>query len=284
MPARISIITPSFRSSDWLKLCISSVADQGVELEHIVQDSCSDDGTQDWLPRDKRIKAFIEKDQGMYDAVNRGFHKASGEILAYINCDEQYLPGALGRVLDFFERNPSVDVVFADAVVVDETGGYVCDRKSLAPHELHTLLSGNLSFLTCSTFLRRSAWKQFQLEFDPGLRILGDLKWAMCLLRSGVKMGVLREFTTAFTETGTNLSFHPDAAREREIILRNIPGYIRVLRPLAIVHHRLRKLFAGAYRCPPHTYSIYTSQNPDGRRTFQVDRPTFRWVRSRRER
>src|SRR5437773_1639872 len=74
---RFSIVTPSFRSSRWLPLCIASVADQeGVELEHIVQDSCSDDGTQEWLPRDARVKAFIEKDSGMYDAVNRGFRRS----------------------------------------------------------------------------------------------------------------------------------------------------------------------------------------------------------------
>jgi len=96
---QFSIVTPSFRNSTWLKLCIASVADQqGVELEHIVQDSCSDDGTQDWLPRDPRVKAFIEKDAGMYDAVNRGFRRAAGDILAYLNCDEQYLPGGLATI------------------------------------------------------------------------------------------------------------------------------------------------------------------------------------------
>ena len=94
-PVNFSIITPSFRNSNWLKLCIASVADQqGVTFEHIVQDSCSDDGTRDWLPQDRRVKAFIEKDQGMYDAVNRGFKRAQGDIVAYLNCDEQYLPGA----------------------------------------------------------------------------------------------------------------------------------------------------------------------------------------------
>jgi len=76
MGMTLSIITPSFRNSDWLKLCIASVADQaGVTVEHIVQDSCSDDGTQDWLPKDARVKAFVEKDAGMYDAVNRGFRR-----------------------------------------------------------------------------------------------------------------------------------------------------------------------------------------------------------------
>src|SRR5215467_10485935 len=115
-PLQFSIVTPSFRNSKWLKLCIASVADQeGVQLEHIVQDAGSDDGTLDWLPQDRRVKAFVEKDGGMYDAVNRGYRRAKGEILAYLNCDEQYLPGALKTVQEFFDTNPTVDVVFADS-------------------------------------------------------------------------------------------------------------------------------------------------------------------------
>src|SRR5882724_5931627 len=102
---QFSIITPSFRNSEWLKLCIPSVADQAVELEHIVQDAGSDDGTLDWLTKDARVKAFVEEDKGMYDAVNRGLRRAQGQILAYINCDEQYLPGALRTVWDFFEAH-----------------------------------------------------------------------------------------------------------------------------------------------------------------------------------
>src|SRR4051812_12173129 len=113
---QFSIVTPSFRNSEWLRLCIPSVADQGVELEHIVQDAGSDDGTLDWLPHDPRVKAYIEKDSGMYDAVNRGWKRANGEILAYINCDEQYLPGALQKVWDFFQANPAVEVLFGDIV------------------------------------------------------------------------------------------------------------------------------------------------------------------------
>ena len=120
---KFSVITPSFRQSDWLRLCIASVADQrGIEIEHIVQDACSDDGTQDWLPYDTRIRAFIEKDQGMYDAVNRGYDRASGDILAYLNCDEQYLPGALADLCVFFKRNPGVEVALAGTIVTDANG------------------------------------------------------------------------------------------------------------------------------------------------------------------
>jgi len=74
------------------------------------------------------VKAFIEKDQGMYDAVNRGFRRSQGEILAYLDCDEQFLPGALKAVHGYFEAHPEVDVVFSDMVVTDADGGYICHR------------------------------------------------------------------------------------------------------------------------------------------------------------
>jgi glycosyltransferase involved in cell wall biosynthesis len=132
---KFSIITPSFRNSAWLKLCIASVADQaGVAMEHIVQDAGSDDGTLDWLPRDPRVQAFIEKDGGMYDAVNRGYRRATGDILAYLNCDEQYLPGALATIRDFFAAHPRVEVVLAGSLITDGEGKYVCHRHALTPH------------------------------------------------------------------------------------------------------------------------------------------------------
>src|SRR6202142_2655112 len=150
---KFSVITPSFRNSNWLKLCIASVADQqGVELEHIVQDSRSDDGTQDWLPHDKRVKAFIEKDGGMYDAVNRGYRRAQGDILAYLNCDEQYLPGALKAVRDFFEAHPEIEVALAGAIVVDGDGHYMCHPPALKPHPQHIWF--RFSQLTAAIFIR----------------------------------------------------------------------------------------------------------------------------------
>ena len=162
---RFTIVTPSFRNSRWLKLCIPSVADQDLEHEHLVQDAGSDDGTLDWLPGDPRVTAFIEKDAGMYDAVNRGFRRGRGELLAYLNCDEQYLPGALRKVSAFFDRHPEVDVVLGDTLVVDPAGRYLCERRSLVPHVLHTHLSNNLSFLTAGLFLRRRVLDQHHLFF-----------------------------------------------------------------------------------------------------------------------
>src|SRR5882724_7207811 len=191
---RLSIITPSFRNSSWLKLCIQSVADQAVELEHIVQDSCSDDGTQDWLPADPRVSAYIEKDGGMYDAVNRGLHRAKGEICAYLNCDEQYLPGTLAEVLRFFDTHPAVDVLFADTVIIDPQGNYLCHRKASIPGRYHTLVSADLAIFTCSTFFRRAIFEKHGLYFNPKLKDVGDGEWVMRLIDQRISLAVLRRF------------------------------------------------------------------------------------------
>src|SRR5262245_28085958 len=212
---RFSIITPSYRSSDWLKRNIPSVADQGVEHEHIVQDSCSDDGTVDWLKGDGRVVAHFEKDKGMYDAVNRGLRRAKGEILAYLNCDEQYLPGALARVEAYFEQHPDVDICFADAIVVDPNGNYLCHRGAILPTKWHTQISRNLSILTCATFFRRRVVER-GLYFPEHFRSAGDAQWVLELLAARVKMRVLRHFTSAFTETGSNLATQPHALAELE--------------------------------------------------------------------
>jgi glycosyltransferase involved in cell wall biosynthesis len=152
-----------------------AVADQqGVEVEHIVQDAGSDDGTLDWLPKDKPVRAFVEKDTGMYDAVNRGLRRSSGDLLAYLNRNEQYLPGALQAVAEFFHVNPRVEIIFADTVVVDAHGGYICDRKALLPQPNHSTVC-SLGVPTAAMFFRRSVLQNHDLYFDSRWRVGGDM-------------------------------------------------------------------------------------------------------------
>ena len=279
MTMRFTIVTPSFRSSRWLSLCLASVADQDFEHEHIIQDSCSDDGTQDWLPHDQRVTAIIEKDRGMYDAVNRGWRRAQGDWVAYLNCDEQYLPGTLRRVNDFLAQNPGVDVVFGDTVVVDDQGDYICDRTSLVPQVPHSFVSGTLSFLTASLFLRRQALLEHDLFFNPTMLALGDAEWTIRLVRSGLKMALLGAFTSIFTETGGNLSQRADSLQEKAEFIGTAPSWMRRLARLIVLHFRLRRAWHGAYFCPPYSYAIYTQANPAQRRVFEVKNPTYRWIR-----
>ena len=273
---KFSIITPSFRSSKWLKLCIASVADQeGVKLEHIVQDSCSDDGTLDWLPRDPRVHAFIEKDAGMYDAVNRGFRRAQGDILAYLNCDEQYLPGALKSVEDFFAANPQVEICLAGTIVVEGNGDYNCHRGSMVPDPRQIWF--RFPVLTSSLFIRRQVFEKRGIHFDARWRDLGDFHWILALLKNHVSMAVCNCFTSVFVDTGENMNLKPNAIREKAETRAMIPGWVRWLKPVWIAHHRLRRLAAGHFSLKPTSYSIYTLQSPERRVQFDVSRPTAVW-------
>lgn len=275
----ISVVTPSFRSGRWLPLCLASVADQGVRHEHIVQDAGSDDGTLEWLPQDPRVRAFVEADRGMYDAVNRGYRRARAEVLSYLNCDEQYLPGTLTRVIGFFQRHPEVDILFGDCLVVDAAGGYLCERRALTPQLIHTWTASNLAFLTAATFIRRRVLDQHRLWFNADLRSAGDQDWALRLVKAGVRRAVLPKFLSVFTETGSNLGLDSNTAYERRAFQGTAPIWARWLSALALVHFRLRRWRAGHYRCLPHDYAIYTQDQPNQRRNFHVTKPTFRWVR-----
>ena len=130
------------------------VADQqGVEFEHIVQDSCSDDGTQDWLPHDRRVKAFIEKDGGMYDAVNRGYRRAHRR---HPRVSELRRTIPARRAQDrskFFRAHPEIEVALAGTIVTDGEGKYICHRHSLVPHPRHVWF--RFPVLTSSVFIRR---------------------------------------------------------------------------------------------------------------------------------
>ncbi|MGO8674373.1 MAG: glycosyltransferase family 2 protein [Limisphaerales bacterium] len=273
---QLSIITPSFRNSQWLRLCIASVANQeGVKVEHIVQDSCSDDGTQEWLPKDRRVKAFIEKDQGMYDAVNRGFKRSAGQVLAYLNCDEQYLPGALQAVHDFFITHPAADAVVSDTIVTDPAGAYICHRYSLIPRRNELWV--RFPVLTCALFVRRSVVETMGLCFDTQWRDVGDCFWVTEMVRRGVRFAVLPRFTSVFTDTGENMNLKPNALRERQLKWKMAPAWVRLFKHAFSATYWLRVALRGAPLQKPFDYSLYTLADPARRVTRHVARPTCLW-------
>jgi glycosyltransferase involved in cell wall biosynthesis len=271
---QFSIITPSYRQSDWLKLCIASVADQGTAAEHIIQDAGSEDGTLQWLPQDGRVKAFVEKDAGMYDAINRGLRRAGGDIMAYLNCDEQYLPGALQTVEKFFQTHAGIDVLFGDVVMVDVKGNYLCHRKMQTPLLYHTWVC-HLSTLSCAMFFRRRIVSELNKFFDPQWRVGGDGEWMLRLLRQKIRMATLKSFTSAFTQTGANMSAGPNARRENRALAATAPAWAQASKPLIVLHHRLRRLLGGMYFQKPFSFEIYTPASAT-RRLFQiVSRPVI---------
>jgi glycosyltransferase involved in cell wall biosynthesis len=280
VPPKLSIVTPSYRQLDWLRLCAASIADQhAVQVEHIVQDAGTGPELEEWAANKPSLKLYVEKDAGMYDAVNRGLRRATGEILAYLNCDEQYLPGALLRVSQFFSEHPQVDVLFAHAIVVNESGQFIAFRKAILPGKYHTWVSKNIAILTCATFFRRSVLDQHGLFFNPNLKDVSDAEWIIRILDRGLRMAVLPIFTSTFAETNENRNLAPNALLEKIEIVASAPSWARILRNQIIAYYRLRRMVAGAYWQRPFDYSIYTLHSPSTRTTFHVPQPTYRWRR-----
>lgn len=271
-----TIVTPSRNQLAWLRRCRASVADQaGVTVQHIVQDAGSTDGTVEWLRQQSGAEAHIEADEGMYDALNRGFARATGDFVAWLNCDEQYLPGVLARVAGFFRAHPGVDMVFGNIIVVDEHGEYLWHRKVQVPRLYHTLTC-HLSTLSCAMFFRRRLVGPGGFAFDTSYRVVGDAEWMTRLLRSGVRMAALGEFTSVFSQTGQNLSRDARAATEQARLAATAPAWVRAATPLWVLHHRLARWLAGAYRQPAFSFARFTPGALSCRLESVVQEPRFR--------
>jgi len=278
-----TIITPSFGQLDHLACCIASVADQeGVEVEHIVQDG----GTkgfadfakrmaQQWPNRNGYQRIMVsEQDGGMYDAINRGLKRAKGKVRAYLNCDEQYLPGVLSMILASFQKNPSVDVVLGDVIIVGKDGEAICHRKMVKPGLAHTWTC-HFGALTAGIFFREKLVNE-GLLFDTSYRVASDAEWFVRVLQSGKKVQPLRRTTSTFMESGENLGLSPRAKEERERLDASAPFYFRALRPVWVLVHRLRRLWAGAHRSEEVSYGIYLPKQ-SARKEFHAKKLRTTW-------
>jgi glycosyltransferase involved in cell wall biosynthesis len=296
-----TIITPSFGQLDHLACCIASVADQeGVTVEHIVQDAGSpgiEEFAEEMGARLLRmyggekvtslkkfellhirtahgytLRIFKEKDEGMYDAINRGLKRAKGKVCAYLNCDEQYLPGALSMIWASFQNNPSVEVVLGDVIIVGTDGEAVCHRKMVKPGLAHTWTC-HFSALTAGIFFREKLVNE-GLLFDTSYRAASDAEWFVRVLQSGKKVQPLRKTTSTFMESGENLGLSLTAKEERARLDASAPLYFKVLRPVWVLLHRARRLWSGAHRSEDVTYEIYLPKD-SGRKAFCA-----KWLRT----
>jgi glycosyltransferase involved in cell wall biosynthesis len=274
----VSVVTPSFNMLSYLQRCVASVADQGgVQAEHLVMDGGSGDGTVEWLKTQTSLASDVRADTGMYDAVNRGFRRARGQIVAHLNCDEQYLPATLATVVRYFDRHPNVDVLFGDTLTVRPDGSLVAYRKTICP--IWPILSlPPLYVPTAATFFRRKLVED-GLLYDDSYKDIADLDWVVRLVREGYKLAHVRQYFATFTMTGSNRSqIAPTIKGEVKDFLNGLPWWIRCFRRQWRLVGWAEKMLSGCYfQATPLQYAIYASGQSACRTLFVAEKVSFRW-------
>ncbi|HSD22926.1 MAG TPA: glycosyltransferase family 2 protein [Solirubrobacterales bacterium] len=134
MRPKLSVITPTYNQAKFIEKTIESVLDQGYEnLEYVIVDGGSTDGTVDLIRRYEDHLAWwvSEPDEGQTDAINKGIERTSGEIVAYINSDDYFLPGAFDRAVEVLE---STEADYIGAAVLDlDTDGRLTEMGVWRP-------------------------------------------------------------------------------------------------------------------------------------------------------
>lgn len=185
---RISIVTPSFNQAQFLDETICSVLSQNYpNLEYIIIDGGSTDNSVEIIRRyEKRLAYWTsETDRGQADAINKGWQRATGDILAYINSDDTYCPNALRLAAETFARHPDVGQVYGRCHVINERS-VVLRERPVREASFAEVLRWSPSIPQPSMFVRRSAVEtvgflrtdlHYTMDYELSLRI--GLKYKM---------------------------------------------------------------------------------------------------------
>ena len=133
----ISVITPSFNQGPFIEETIQSVLSQDYpHIEYLVIDGGSTDNTIEILRTfEGRLTWVSEPDNGQADAINKGFRRAQGHILCWLNSDDLYLPKSLSKVAAYFVNHPEVSMIYGGGHLVDREGKFIV-RFPLEPFDL----------------------------------------------------------------------------------------------------------------------------------------------------
>jgi glycosyltransferase involved in cell wall biosynthesis len=242
--SKITVVTPSFNQAAYLERTIESVLGQrgDFDLEYIVMDGGSTDGSVQILDRYRsRAHIVVGKDGGQADALAKGFAMASGDILAWLNSDDMYLPGALAKVADAFREGS--EFIYSHVRIVDAQDRDLRHRIAL-PVGFDDLYFGGYTIPQETTFFSRRLYRQcggvnpgysYAMDYDLWLRMariraprLLDEYLACFRFHEGQKSGRVDLYTSEAEQARRTLAGAP------ELTLPKVLGrkYLLLLRKL----------------------------------------------------
>jgi glycosyltransferase involved in cell wall biosynthesis len=265
---KISIVTPTFNQALFIEETLLSVKEQNYQnLEHIVIDGASTDGTVEILKRYSRqagweyLRWISEPDRGQSDALNKGFRGVTGDIVGWLNSDDRYRPGCFHEVVEAFNRNIHADVLYGDYVMIDQAGRPLRIRREI---EFSRFMLAYLHILyvpTTTSFFRRRIFEDGNW-FDLSLDNTMDYEYYMQLAQKGYSFQHvprlwadlrLHPRSKSIAERGRVCELHDAIATNYSPLLRRLHPralqwlVLKSLRVVARSRRSLEKLIRGYY-------------------------------------
>ena len=160
MSRRISVVTPSFNQAQFIEATMRSVLEQDYpNIEYLVVDGGSSDGSVEIIRKyaDRLAWWVSERDKGQADAINKGLQRATGDVVAYLNSDDLYFPGAVRAIAEAFEKTPDAGVIYGQTQKIDAHGE---ETKPLFLTPWSPRLHKTLCLIPQpSSFYARAAWE-----------------------------------------------------------------------------------------------------------------------------
>lgn len=193
----VSIVTPSYNQAEFLEQTIRSVLDQNhADLEYLIVDGGSTDGSVEIIKRhaDRLTWWVSERDSGQAEAINKGMKRARGEIVAWLNSDDAYLPGAIEAAVQALAGHPEAVMVYGDTLAVDEHNHPI---NALHYHQV------SLEDLLCfqiigqpAVFMRRTAFEAAG-GLDPRFHFMLDHQLWIKLAQQGESLHIDQKLAAA---------------------------------------------------------------------------------------
>ncbi len=262
---KISIVTPSFNSGTTIERTLQSVLEQNYpNLEYIIIDGGSSDNTVDIIKKyeDQLHYWLSESDSGMYEALEKGFSQATGDILGWLNSDDMHISWTLARVNEVFTdlaqvdwmttlfpqiRNPQGDIVETLTIPgYDKRAFYRGEYSSVSPFAIEQIQQE-------STFWRRSLWEKAGSQMDKSLKLAGDFElWARFYQHADL-IGVRTPIGSIVNHPAqmTKLNFEQRLEEERRVLKNygatvHTPISATIRRYVTGLPTRLKRIVAGS--------------------------------------
>lgn len=226
---KITIVTPVYNNVKFIEDSVTSVLNQKYpNLEYIVIDGGSTDGTVEIIEKykDKLTYYVSEKDRGQTHALNKGFGKATGDVLAWLNADEEYLPGTLFKVGQAFSYIPKLDFYYGQRIIIDSSKREIGRRKWVPMHPKWQILYRMSDLPTDASFWSVRAHQLTGVLDEKNFPTLSmDYDWLLRLSFNVRRWKMTSEYLSMYTErpdriTQIGATANPNSAKTNSYFAR----------------------------------------------------------------